>query len=163
MDNEFPADQSSIGSDKECAWVRAPHLLTTPRLFSDNLEPNDIMQGALGDCWLMVTTTTTTIAPLPPSCHAIAARSRHRSDACYPPPPATAATPPPRRRPPQTAIAGLAEFPRAVEVRSRYSVWYSLCCTVLRSGLSLRIVKVSTLVPILYAFAHPPHPTLPHP
>lgn len=70
VDHDFPADQSSLGSDKECAWVRAPHLLTTPRLFSDNLEPNDIMQGALGDCWLM------------------------------------------------TAIAGLAEFPRVVEVRS---------------------------------------------
>ena len=53
VDPDFPADQSSIGSDKPACWVRAPHLLETPRLFSDSLEPNDICQGALGDCWLM--------------------------------------------------------------------------------------------------------------
>ena len=36
-------------------WVRASELCQTGKmyLFQDGIEPGDVVQGALGDCWLM--------------------------------------------------------------------------------------------------------------
>ena len=34
VDDDFPARQESIGNDMPCAWVRAPHLMQEPKLFS---------------------------------------------------------------------------------------------------------------------------------
>ena len=67
-DAEFPPEDRSIlgeiGGDvpNDLEWVRAPDLLRmdgevarhggVPKLF-DGIDPCDIMQGELGDCWLM--------------------------------------------------------------------------------------------------------------
>jgi len=62
IDNDFPADNSSLGkSDSEfsCAtsadlWVRAPDLgVPGHAILFEGIHPNDIRQGDLGDCWLM--------------------------------------------------------------------------------------------------------------
>lgn len=62
-DPEFPPEaEKCIGEPtqegfpkEEVHFVRAPRLVSAlgpPRLFSD-IEPGDVMQGALGDCWLL--------------------------------------------------------------------------------------------------------------
>jgi hypothetical protein len=63
-DADFPADARSIGSGltikgvsdpAEITWVRAQAVLPpseVPALFN-RIEPDDILQGALGDCWLL--------------------------------------------------------------------------------------------------------------
>lgn len=57
LDEIFKNEQSSIGMDKisNANWVRASKLQPSGSemvLFHD-VEPGDIMQGALGDCWLL--------------------------------------------------------------------------------------------------------------
>ena len=76
-DAKFPPNQSSIGackSDGEAEWVRAPALLggtvsatraegrvrvslgpRAPRvkLFEGAIEPRDVAQGGVGNCWLV--------------------------------------------------------------------------------------------------------------
>eukprot|EP00930_Biecheleria_cincta_P068982 TRINITY_DN56799_c0_g1_i1.p1 TRINITY_DN56799_c0_g1~~TRINITY_DN56799_c0_g1_i1.p1 ORF type:complete len:699 (-),score=119.91 TRINITY_DN56799_c0_g1_i1:356-2452(-) len=51
-DEEFPHDDHSLGKSKKCEWIRACALRPCPTLFTD-IEPADICQGALGDCWLI--------------------------------------------------------------------------------------------------------------
>jgi len=60
-DTEFPCNQESLGEAKEnldCIWKRGIHLngncdlLHQMELF-DEIEPSDICQGSLGDCWLL--------------------------------------------------------------------------------------------------------------
>ena len=56
VDSSFAPSADSLG-DKKLAgkvgcWVRAPLLLSAPRLYS-GIEPGDIVQGSVGDCWLM--------------------------------------------------------------------------------------------------------------
>uniref|UniRef100_A0A7S3K6D0 Calpain catalytic domain-containing protein n=1 Tax=Aureoumbra lagunensis TaxID=44058 RepID=A0A7S3K6D0_9STRA len=59
-DNEFPTSTSSLGlkyKNDEIIWVRAAKLSTkddgTPAPLFNKIEPNDIAQGALGDCWCL--------------------------------------------------------------------------------------------------------------
>ena len=60
VDEEFPPEIDSIntGIDEDSVkWVRAELICRDPdegktRLFN-KIEPNDICQGAIGDCWLM--------------------------------------------------------------------------------------------------------------
>jgi len=60
-DNDFPSDKTSLGKEKQdidCIWKRGIHLngkcnnLNQMQLF-DTIEPTDICQGSLGDCWLL--------------------------------------------------------------------------------------------------------------
>ena len=55
LDADFPAIPASIGasvkSPPDC-WLRAPDFLPHTKLF-DGIEPGDITQGHLGNCWLM--------------------------------------------------------------------------------------------------------------
>lgn len=37
------------------AWKRAKDIFKNPELFEGKIEPNDIMQGNLGDCYLLST------------------------------------------------------------------------------------------------------------
>jgi len=60
-DSEFPCTKESLGESKQevgCVWKRGIHLngncnsLNQMQLF-DTIEPTDICQGSLGDCWLL--------------------------------------------------------------------------------------------------------------
>ena len=55
-DKDFPACHKSIGKPMEDRdiWLRAKDFMKeTPRLFSDKIEPGDILQGELGDCYFL--------------------------------------------------------------------------------------------------------------
>lgn len=64
-DSSFPPDDKSLGNvggdsandksgktDASCTWLRAGQDAKM-QLFHDGINPNDICQGALGDCWLL--------------------------------------------------------------------------------------------------------------
>jgi Calpain family cysteine protease len=50
-------DKSAKQYEKETDWVRAEHLQAfkgkRPQLFEGEIEPDDLCQGAVGDCWLV--------------------------------------------------------------------------------------------------------------
>tara|TARA_Y100000389_G_scaffold204553_1_gene257936 strand:+ start:2202 stop:3869 length:1668 start_codon:yes stop_codon:yes gene_type:complete len=56
-DESFPASSESIGIDKysNASWVRAFDLQPndSEMVLFHGVEPNDILQGSLGDCWLL--------------------------------------------------------------------------------------------------------------
>lgn len=67
-DPDFPPDNRSVGKVEGDAasgimnaggveWAKARAIAgasgNTPHLFADAIEPADVLQGALGDCWLM--------------------------------------------------------------------------------------------------------------
>ena len=61
-DSDFPPDKSSLappadqGEYKDVVgWKRANEVFKNPQLFEGKVEPNDIMQGNLGDCYLLST------------------------------------------------------------------------------------------------------------
>jgi calpain-15 len=69
-DKAFPADDTSLGeyegkqgkgAAKSVIWQRGVELSTKPvkqmALFEGGVEPSDIVQGALGDCWLLSAVT----------------------------------------------------------------------------------------------------------
>jgi len=51
MDSTFTND-TNLPEDAEC-WVRAPHLLFGGSTLFNGIQPNDVSQGAMGDCWLL--------------------------------------------------------------------------------------------------------------
>jgi calpain-15 len=50
-------DKSAKQFEKETDWIRAEHLHAfkgkRPQLFEGEIEPDDLCQGAVGDCWLV--------------------------------------------------------------------------------------------------------------
>tara|TARA_B100000073_G_scaffold246377_1_gene206841 strand:+ start:10716 stop:12431 length:1716 start_codon:yes stop_codon:yes gene_type:complete len=56
-DETFPANQESLGNtnEKNVSWIRATKLQpqNTEMVLFHDVEPNDILQGGLGDCWLL--------------------------------------------------------------------------------------------------------------
>eukprot|EP01064_Diplonema_japonicum_P010265 TRINITY_DN17579_c0_g1_i1.p1 TRINITY_DN17579_c0_g1~~TRINITY_DN17579_c0_g1_i1.p1 ORF type:complete len:643 (+),score=127.56 TRINITY_DN17579_c0_g1_i1:65-1930(+) len=53
-----PSDKSLWGSQREQdfpvkSWKRASDLFWEPSLFKDGVNPDDVQQGGLGDCWLL--------------------------------------------------------------------------------------------------------------
>ncbi len=54
---EFPPDQKSLGDfqgkEKEIEWVRLSELVEGPQLVEKTISPDDILQGNVGDCYLM--------------------------------------------------------------------------------------------------------------
>lgn len=61
-DKEFPANNASIGDVKHenVSWVRASKLQPqcAEMVLFHGVEPNDILQGGLGDCWLLCALST---------------------------------------------------------------------------------------------------------
>lgn len=68
-DPHFKPDNSSLGKvqcrPKDVRWIRIPDLMTgesvkhpRPVLFDEKIEPADVCQGALGDCWLLAAFAT---------------------------------------------------------------------------------------------------------
>ena len=60
-DKAFEGDQAIGQAGKSLDWVRASELLSDadrakglkPRLYEGGIEPADLCQGAVGDCWLV--------------------------------------------------------------------------------------------------------------
>jgi calpain-15 len=58
VDSEFPPNTRSLGDcsaldESQVTWVRAPDLTPGNDELFMNIEPNDIAQGNLGDCWFL--------------------------------------------------------------------------------------------------------------
>ena len=61
-DPDFPADHSALFYSRrpeselsQFSWARPHQLVATPRLFVDGTSRRDVIQGVLGDCWLLST------------------------------------------------------------------------------------------------------------
>eukprot|EP01091_Cochliopodium_minus_P007007 TRINITY_DN1694_c0_g1_i1.p1 TRINITY_DN1694_c0_g1~~TRINITY_DN1694_c0_g1_i1.p1 ORF type:complete len:448 (-),score=146.16 TRINITY_DN1694_c0_g1_i1:91-1434(-) len=55
-DPKFPANQNSIGPNLmkgKITWLRATELFKKAKLVVDGVNPNDIKQGGLGDCYFL--------------------------------------------------------------------------------------------------------------
>eukprot|EP00325_Prymnesiales_sp_UTEX-LB-985_P018602 CAMPEP_0174750520 /NCGR_PEP_ID=MMETSP1094-20130205/97908_1 /TAXON_ID=156173 /ORGANISM="Chrysochromulina brevifilum, Strain UTEX LB 985" /LENGTH=102 /DNA_ID=CAMNT_0015955891 /DNA_START=92 /DNA_END=397 /DNA_ORIENTATION=- len=60
-DTSFEGDTAIGQTGKELDWVRAYELIDEadrakgfkPRLYHGEIEPSDLCQGAVGDCWLV--------------------------------------------------------------------------------------------------------------
>jgi len=56
-DPDFPPDQTSLGNVEDLkgttVWKRIPDTLKAPQFVSDKIEPSDILQGSLGDCYFL--------------------------------------------------------------------------------------------------------------
>lgn len=62
IDPSFPPDMSSIYSTETCpeyplqekpVWKRPHEFMHNPQLYVGGIDPNDINQGALGNCWFL--------------------------------------------------------------------------------------------------------------
>ncbi|RWS11444.1 calpain-B-like isoform X4 [Dinothrombium tinctorium] len=63
-DPVFPANQSSIFYSKrgtEFKWLRPSELIENPMFISDGASRFDVMQGELGDCWLLAAVANLTM------------------------------------------------------------------------------------------------------
>lgn len=61
-DSDFPPEKSSLATPDKlssyrdiAAWKRATEIFTKPALYEGKIEPNDILQGNMGDCYLLST------------------------------------------------------------------------------------------------------------
>eukprot|EP00928_Gymnodinium_smaydae_P042082 TRINITY_DN28397_c0_g1_i2.p1 TRINITY_DN28397_c0_g1~~TRINITY_DN28397_c0_g1_i2.p1 ORF type:complete len:419 (+),score=81.16 TRINITY_DN28397_c0_g1_i2:416-1672(+) len=54
VDAEFPAEAKSIGCNVgPVEWIRGTELTGCKPALYNKIEPSDVLQGALGDCWLL--------------------------------------------------------------------------------------------------------------
>ena len=61
-DPDFPAENSALfyssrpaAELSQFSWARPHQLVSAPRLFVDGTSRRDVIQGVLGDCWLLST------------------------------------------------------------------------------------------------------------
>ena len=56
-DPDFPPEESSIGSVDErivrATWRRIPEIIKNPEFVSGKIEPSDVLQGSIGDCYFL--------------------------------------------------------------------------------------------------------------
>lgn len=55
-DQEFAHNDSSFGEIegvKKAEWKRLSDIIANPVLFDGRIEPQDVVQGSLGDCYLL--------------------------------------------------------------------------------------------------------------
>jgi len=57
IDDLFPPDDASVNKDPKdhqlptCKWARLSDICDDPKLFTDGIDPDDVLQGELGNCW----------------------------------------------------------------------------------------------------------------
>jgi hypothetical protein len=53
----FPYGPKSLGTIKnvpnDCQWKRISEIIEKPQLFVDRIQPTDVIQGSLGDCYFL--------------------------------------------------------------------------------------------------------------
>ena len=92
IDIEFPPTTSSIHASDEkfpfkepIVWKRAKDFLCvgnqTPKIFEKNIEPGDIKQGQLGDCWFM--SALACLAENPELVQRLFVTKTYQHDGCY--------------------------------------------------------------------------------
>ena len=56
-DPEFQPNSQSLGKienvPSDCQWKRISEILNNPELFDGKVEPKDVIQGSLGDCYFL--------------------------------------------------------------------------------------------------------------
>jgi calpain-15 len=56
-DPDFPPDKSSLGAIEDlnmrATWKRIPDIIRNAEFVSERIEPNDILQGSIGDCYFL--------------------------------------------------------------------------------------------------------------
>ena len=56
-DPDFPPEQESIGNVEDipvrATWKRIPEVIPNPQFVSGKIEPGDILQGSIGDCYFL--------------------------------------------------------------------------------------------------------------
>eukprot|EP01090_Pellita_catalonica_P018096 TRINITY_DN569_c0_g1_i1.p1 TRINITY_DN569_c0_g1~~TRINITY_DN569_c0_g1_i1.p1 ORF type:complete len:722 (-),score=101.82 TRINITY_DN569_c0_g1_i1:57-2222(-) len=53
IDPHFPPSANSIGRADNVVWKRPGEIVPDPVMFLDGIEPGDVCQGGLGDCWFL--------------------------------------------------------------------------------------------------------------
>jgi hypothetical protein len=49
----FKDDVENVADDSQIEWMRPYELVTNPLLNTDKIKPEEVQQGALGDCWFL--------------------------------------------------------------------------------------------------------------
>jgi calpain-15 len=86
LDTEFPADESVVFGEadpthgKPVSWERASEVFPGATLF-DGIEPTDVCQGGLGDCWLLAAISA--LAEFPGAIEALFVTNRIMSNGKY--------------------------------------------------------------------------------
>ena len=54
-DPDFPPEQSSIGDEDmpRASWKRIPSVIKNPEFISGKIEPSEVLQGSIGDCYFL--------------------------------------------------------------------------------------------------------------
>ena len=56
-DESFPANERSLGTipnvPSDCKWERLSKIIPHAQLYVDKIEPKDVIQGSLGDCYFL--------------------------------------------------------------------------------------------------------------
>lgn len=56
-DSSFPPNEKSLGIipdvPRDCKWERLSKILPNAKLYVDKIEPKDVIQGSLGDCYFL--------------------------------------------------------------------------------------------------------------
>lgn len=64
-DPEFPCKGSSVWGNKDpkfpVTWLRPPEMCNNPKLFVDGASRFDVVQGSVGNCWMVASTANLTL------------------------------------------------------------------------------------------------------
>ena len=56
-------DTGDISKFRNLKWMRATEIYDEPKVFDDDIHPNDINQGELGDCYFLSVLSSLAVDP----------------------------------------------------------------------------------------------------